>query len=77
MVRKKTDQGTSDIDFVIIWVDGSDPEWQKTKAHYKGEDDKFNLNNVRYRDWNLLHYWFRAVEAFAPWVRKVHFVPCA
>lgn len=76
MVRKKTDQGTSDIDFVIIWVDGSDPEWQKTKAHYKGEDDKFNLNNVRYRDWNILHYWFRAVEAYAPWVRKVHFVTC-
>ena len=24
------------IDFVIFWVDGSDVEWQKKKALYKG-----------------------------------------
>lgn len=65
----------SDIDFVIIWVDGGDPEWQRTKSHYKG-DDKPAANNVRYRDWNLLHYWFRGVEKYAPWVRRVHFVTC-
>lgn len=67
---------TRDIDFVIAWVDGSDPEWQKTKAQYRGEDEKFNVNNVRYRDWGLLQYWFRAVETYAPWVRKIHFVTC-
>ena len=28
----------------------------------------------RYRDWDLLRYWFRGVERFAPWVRRIHFV---
>ena len=29
---------------------------------------------MRYRDWDLLKFWFRGVEKFAPWVRKIHFV---
>ena len=66
----------SDIDFVLIWVDDSDIEWQKSKARYKGEELKFNVNDVRYRDWGTLKYWFRAVEKYAPWVHKIHFVTC-
>jgi len=69
-------QYVSDIDFVMIWVDGNDPEWRKSKAAYSGEEAKFNINDVRYRDWDNLHYWFRCVEKFAPWVRKIHFVTC-
>ena len=23
-----------------------------------------------------MHYWFRAVEKYAPWVRKIHFITC-
>lgn len=63
-----------DIDFVMLWVDGSDPEWLKEKNRY--QDNKENESNSvnRYRDWGLLPYWFRAVEKFAPWVRKIHFV---
>lgn len=63
-----------DIDFVILWVDGNDPAWQAEKSRYqsKKEDDSDTVN--RYRDWNLLPYWFRSVEKFAPWVRKIHFV---
>lgn len=30
----------------------------------------------RYRDWDLLRYWFRGVEEFAPWVHKIYFVTC-
>ncbi len=30
----------------------------------------------RYRDWGILHYWFRAAEKYAPWVRKIHFITC-
>ena len=30
--------------------------------------------NVRFRDWDNMQYWFRAVEKFAPWVNKIHFV---
>lgn len=63
-----------DIDFVILWVDGNDPAWQAEKRKHqpnkKSENDAVN----RYRDWGLLPYWFRSVEKYAPWVRKIHFV---
>ena len=65
--------GGQKIDFVITWVDGADPAWRAQKAEYspKGMIDD---DEVRYRDWGLLPYWFRGVEKFAPWVGKVHFV---
>ena len=62
-----------EIDFVIIWVDGSDPEWLAEKAKYAPPADT-DSRPERYRDWGLLPYWFRGVEKFAPWVRKIHFV---
>lgn len=61
------------IDFVVTWVDGSDKEWREQKARFSGEgtvDD----NEERYRDWELFRYWFRGVEKFAPWVRRVHLI---
>lgn len=65
-----------DIDFVVLWVDGSDPIWQAEKAKYQCKKlDDSNAPN-RFRDWGLMPYWFRAVERFAPWVRKIHFVTC-
>lgn len=63
-----------DIDFVILWVDGNDPEWLKEKSRYESKRSHDSDTVNRYRDWNLLPYWFRAVEKFAPWVRKIHFV---
>lgn len=63
---------TSDIDFVITWVDGSDPKWLADRAKYAPKNEK--IDESRYRDWGFLKYWFRAVEANAPWVRKIHFV---
>ena len=63
------------IDFVIIWVDGNDPEWQIEKNKYLSNKNIDN-RNVRYRDWENLKYWFRGVEKFAPWVNKIHFVTC-
>ncbi len=67
---------TSDIDFVLLWVDGSDPAWRAKKAKYLpgGDPDDTSTGEQRYRDWNLLRYWCRGVETFAPWVRKVFFV---
>ncbi len=61
------------IDFVIIWVDGNDPEWQKEKAKYSPNKNT-DSRNIRYRDWENLKYWFRGVEKFAPWVNKIYFV---
>lgn len=63
------------IDFVITWVDGNDKEWQDEKKKYS--PDKENDDAVfRYRDWDLLKYWFRGVEKFAPWVNNIYFVTC-
>ena len=62
------------IDFVIIWVDGADPEWRKEKAKYDGSTVTTANSEVRYRDWDNLQYWFRAVEKYAPWVNRIHFV---
>lgn len=61
------------IDFIMIWVDGNDPEWQKEKRKYQ-PGDAADDREIRYRDWDNLQYWFRAVEKFAPWVNPYHFV---
>lgn len=61
------------IDFVIIWVDGNDPEWCKEKAKYAPESYMDNRTQ-RFREWDILRYWFRGVEQFAPWVNQIHFV---
>ena len=65
-----------DIDFVVLWVDGSDRSWQAEKAKYEGKILNESNTANRYRDWGLMPYWFRAVEKFAPWVRTIHFVTC-
>lgn len=70
------------IDFVITWVDGSDENWLKEKKKYELDendrnDDFYKIwcnSSARFRDWENLNYWFRAVEKYTPWVRKIHFV---
>lgn len=62
------------IDFVMIWVDGNDPQWQKEKNKYDPSVDNGDNKEVRFRDWENLQYWFRGVEKFAPWVNNVYFV---
>lgn len=62
------------IDFVIAWVDGSDPFWQAEKDKYSTENT-FNYS-AQYREWGILKYWFRMVSKNAPWVNKIHFVTC-
>lgn len=66
------------IDFVILWVDGNDVEWQNEKRKYDVENDNNNESNsnIRYRDYGLLKYWFRSIEANTPWVNKIYFVTC-
>ena len=61
------------IDFVIPWVDGTDPAWRKRKAACSREAASDDAPE-RYRDWDLLRFWFRGIEHFAPWVRKVFLV---
>lgn len=66
-----------EIDFVLLWVDGSDPAWRRSFLEYLPESKRNNdVGESRYRDWGLLPYWFRGVELFAPWVNKIHFITC-
>ena len=64
------------IDFVILWVDNNDVNWQKEKEKYEKEYSNIDNRNIRYRDYGLLKYWFRGVEKYAPWVNKIHFITC-
>lgn len=67
-----------EIDFVITWVDMEDPKWKADFTKYSGKIDNTtdSMSEARFRDYGLLRYWFRGVEKFAPWVRKIHFVTC-
>lgn len=76
----------SEIDFVLPWVDDTDKEWQKDRKKWSKatidcsgvnkamQKDELDDSEERYRDWGLLKYWFRGVEKFCPWVRKIHFI---
>ncbi|WP_329887113.1 stealth family protein [Pseudoramibacter faecis] len=63
------------IDFIVPWVDGSDENWLLKKRKYEESNDETIDNSAdRYRNWDLLKFWFRGVERFAPWVHKIFFV---
>lgn len=64
---------TEEIDFVVTWVDGSDKAWRREKAGYLHSEENDD-SEERYRNWELLKFWFRGVEKYAPWVRKIHFI---
>ena len=68
------------IDFLLAWVDGSDPKWIAEKKKYENQivESSVEANaECRYRaNTEMLRYWFRSVEKFAPWVNRIHFVTC-
>ncbi len=61
------------IDFVVTWLDSTDPEWQKSLSIYS-PNSKGHKENARFRSTDFFVYWFRAVEKYAPWVHKVFLV---
>ena len=65
-----------DIDIVVTWVDMNDPSWKEEFNKYSSNplNEENGVVDARFRDYGFLKYWFRGVEKFAPWVRKVHFV---
>lgn len=62
------------IDFVLPWVDGSDLSYQAEMKRYLPEGK--SMEEHRFRDWGLLRYWFRAVEIYAPYANRIHFITC-
>jgi len=63
------------IDFVITWGSNDDPDWKKQYEYYSAKAGRTVDSSIyRYRDWDMLHFLFRGIEKFAPWVNKVYFV---
>ena len=62
------------IDFVILWVDGKDKAWLEDKNRYSKSKIDVSNSIIRYRDWDNLKFWFRAVEKYAPWVNNIFFI---
>ncbi len=70
------------IDFVVTWVDSSDEAWRLRKEKFSGESGKNNETGAwavdsrdeRYRDLDIFRYFFRSIEANAPWVNRIFLV---
>ena len=60
------------IDFVVTWLDSSDPKWKEQYDYYK--EAKGDKGKGRFREMNIFRYWFRTVEKYAPWVNKVYLI---
>ena len=61
------------IDFVVLWVDGSDPAWQAERRNCR-LDQGMDGSEIRYRDWGTLRHLLRSIEHFAPWHRRIHLI---
>lgn len=59
------------IDFVIPWVNGSDPLWLNKKAQYQSKTSTEGNSNQRFEDFGTLKYLFRSIEKYANWVNVI------
>ena len=60
------------IDFVITWLDSSDERWINKRNDFAPNNEQLKMyNECRFRDWETLKFWFRAVENNAPWVNNI------
>lgn len=62
------------IDFVVTWVDGSDPKWLDKKRNFEGSESNGGHEQSRFRDYSIFEYWFRAVEKYASWVNHIYLI---
>ena len=66
------------IDVVYTWVNGSDPEFQKSLQEEllrNQQTQRDAVNTGRFFDWGTLRYSLRSLEMFASgWVRNVYLV---
>ncbi|MFE1103151.1 stealth conserved region 3 domain-containing protein [Nocardiopsis alba] len=74
---KLTDDVDFPVDVVYTWVDGDDPDHAAKRARHRGEtvgSDGRATNASRFTDRDELRYSLRALEMYAPFVRRVHLV---
>lgn len=65
-----------DIDLVYLWVNGNDPQWRAKRNNVIGVPEEGSAVNCegRYADNDELKYSLRAVEMYAPWIRRIFIV---
>lgn len=65
-----------DIDIVYLWVDGNDPVWRAKRDAFMGITDESSPITCKGRHANNdeLKYSLRALEMYAPWIRKIFIV---
>ena len=64
------------IDFVLPWVNGNDPKWQKSKNKYQNTITGEHNAAARYRDMGTLKFVLRSIEKNCPWYNKIHIITC-
>ena len=63
------------IDYVLTYVDNTDPEWIEQNIKVSARfGRKYIPNGVRYRDWGTLRYVFRGLEENMPWINNVYII---
>ena len=65
------------IDIVLPFYNDSDKYWHSVLYNYmrlENSNDRQVVGEERYRDWENLKYWFRAIEENCKWVNKVYLV---
>ncbi len=63
------------MDIVVTWVDGNDKTWLKERQKYETNNlSEDSVGAKRFRDWDILKYWFRSIEKNAPFAKNIYFV---
>lgn len=73
---KKEVKDIGPIDLVYLWVDGNDPEFRARRNAALNRTEKVSTANCEGRIANKdeLKFSLRAVEQYAPWIRKIFIV---
>lgn len=73
---KKVVENNFPVDIVYTWVDGNDPVWIKKHSKFSTEGINKEATNgkARYTDNQELKYNLRALDRFAPWIRKIFII---
>ncbi len=66
------------IDVVITWVDGNDPELSAKRAQYMQGNDSLQADDIagttRYSDRGEIYWCVRSINKFMPWVHRIFIV---
>ena len=63
------------IDYVMPYVDNTDPEWYKLYCQYSNENKHSKSENLKRFSTNILFkYVFRGIEKYMPWINNVFLI---